>query len=164
YKQAVNWADDIKSYTQNRTMPPWKPSKGVPFHNERRLSDRDIAMLAAWVDGGMPAGDPKDAPLPRKFPEGWQLGTPDVILRPSADFTLGPDGRDVFRCFVLPTNLPEDVYVSAVEIRPTNKRIVHHVLLAIDTAGQGSKLEKRAQEKEEASASAGDESHPGKKS
>jgi len=164
YKQAVNWADDIKAYTQNRTMPPWKPSKGLPFHNERKLSERDIATLAAWVDGGTPAGDSKDAPPPRKFPEGWQLGTPDVILTASAEFTLGPDGRDVFRCFVLPTNLADDVYVSAVEIRPTNKRIVHHVLLAIDTAGQGRKLETKAQEKETAAAKLPDDAHPGKKS
>src|SRR5262245_60352450 len=102
YKQAVNWADDIKTYTQKRIMPPWKPSQGVPFHNERRLPDKDIETLAAWVDCGTPAGDPKDAPAPRKFPEGWQLGKPDLILTPGAEFTLGPDGRDVFRCFVLP--------------------------------------------------------------
>ena len=164
YKQAVNWADDIKTYTQNRTMPPWKPSKSVPFHNERKLSDKGIATLAAWVDGGTPAGNPKDAPLARNFPEGWQLGTPDMILTPSGDFTLGPDGRDVFRCFVLPTNLPEDCYVSAVEIRPVNKRIVHHVLLAIDTAGQGRKLEAKAREKEASASAQIDVAHPGKKS
>lgn len=152
YKQAMNWAEDIKTYTQNRTMPPWKPSKGVPFHNERRMSDKDINTLSAWVDGGTPAGNPQDAPPPRKFPEGWQLGTPDIILTPAGDFTLGPDGRDVFRCFVLPTNLPEDVYVSAVEIRPANKRVVHHVLLAIDTAGQGRRLEKKGQNDETAAA------------
>ena len=164
YKQAVNWADDIKSYTQNRTMPPWKPSKGVPFHNERKLSDKDIATLAAWVDGGTPAGNPKDAPPAKKFPDGWQLGTPDVILTASGEFTLGPEGRDVFRCFVLPTNLPDDCYVSAVEIRPVNKRIVHHVLLAIDTAGQGRKLEKKAREKVAAASAQIADSHSAKTS
>jgi peroxiredoxin/mono/diheme cytochrome c family protein len=159
YKQAVNWADDIKSYTQSRVMPPWKPAEGVPFHNERRLTDKDIATLAAWVDGSTPAGNPKDAPPPKQFPVGWQLGTPDVILTPESEFTLGPDGRDVFRCFVLPTKLLEDNYVSAVEIRPTNSRIVHHVLLFVDTNGQGRKLETKAQEKETLPA---DEQHPAK--
>src|SRR5438046_1864844 len=94
YKQAVNWADDIKSYTQARVMPPWKPAEGVPFHNERRLADKDIATVAAWVDGGTPAGDPKDAPPPKTIPIGRQLGTPDVILSPGGEFNLGPDGRD----------------------------------------------------------------------
>ena len=59
YKQAVNWADDIKKYTQDGLMPPWKAVAGPAFHNDRRLSPRDIDTLAAWVDGGTPAGDPK---------------------------------------------------------------------------------------------------------
>src|SRR5262249_12954255 len=37
YKQAVNWAQDIKDYTQSRKMPPWKAVEGGPFHNERKL-------------------------------------------------------------------------------------------------------------------------------
>lgn len=141
YKQAVNWADDIKTYTRDRTMPPWKPAAGVAMHGERRLTDKEIATLAAWADGGTPAGDPKDAPPARKFVEGWQLGTPDLVLSPSDDIVLGPTGKDWFRCFVMPTNLPEDVYVSAVELRPGNPRIVHHLLLYVDTTGKGRKLE-----------------------
>ncbi len=147
YKQVVNWAEDIKSYTQKRQMPPWKPVEGAGFHNERRLTQKEIATLAAWVDGGTPEGDPKDAPAARIFPQGWQLGTPDLILNVEEDFTLGPTGRDLFRCFVLPTNLAEDKYVAAVEVRPSNPRVVHHVLLFIDANGQGRKLEKLEREK-----------------
>src|SRR5262245_66048298 len=108
YRQAVNWAEDMKSYTQRRIMPPWKPSESAAFHYDRRLSDREIATLATWVDGGTPEGDKKDAPPPRKFPEGWQLGTPDLILTVPEDFVLGPTGGDHFRCFVLPTTLTEE--------------------------------------------------------
>jgi peroxiredoxin len=145
YKQAVNWSDDIKEYTRKRVMPPWKLVAGMPFHNERRMSNQDIATLAAWADGGCPEGDPKDAPPPVPFPDGWQLGTPDLVLSAGEDFTVGPTGGDVFRCFVLPTNLKEDVYVSAVEVRPSNPRVVHHALLFIDTKGQGRKLQEAAQ-------------------
>jgi peroxiredoxin len=156
YRQAVNWADDIKSYTQKGVMPPWKAVEGPAFHNDRRLSQKDIATLAAWVDGGTPEGNPKDAPPPRTFVDGWQLGTPDLILSAEADFTVGPTGNDLFRCFVLPTHLTEDNYVVAVEVRPSNPRIVHHTLQFIDTAGMGRKLEKAAQAKK---ASASDD-HP----
>jgi peroxiredoxin/mono/diheme cytochrome c family protein len=149
YKQAVNWADDIKSYTQKGLMPPWKAVDGPAFYNDRRLAREDIATLAAWVDGGTPEGDPHDAPAPRKFADGWQLGTPDLILSAESDFTLGPTGIDLFRCFVLPTHLTDDKYVAALEVRPSNPRIVHHTLQFIDTAGRGRTQEKRQQDRQE---------------
>lgn len=148
YKQAVNWAQDIKSYTQNGEMPPWKINDGVAFHNERKLSAKELQTLADWADHGTPAGEPTDAPPARKFTQGWQLGTPDLILSPSDDFLLGPSGKDLFRAFVMPTNLTEDKYVAAVELRPGNPQVVHHLLLFIDAAGQGRALEKSGQERE----------------
>ena len=150
YKQAVNWAADIKEYTHSRKMPPWKPNEGPAFHNERKLTDQELATLAAWADGGTPEGDPKTAPPPRKFAQGWYLGEPDAVLSMPAEFTLGPSGRDMFRCYVLPTNFPEDMYVSAVEVRPGNARVAHHTLLFLDRTGAARKLEatQQAQEKD----------------
>ncbi|MFO0965627.1 MAG: redoxin domain-containing protein [Gemmataceae bacterium] len=145
YKQAVSWSDLVQDYTKKRLMPPWKPTESVTFHNDRRMSQKEIDTIAAWVDSGMPEGDPKDAPPAKKFTEGWLLGTPDLVLTAEADFTLGPTGRDLFRCMVLPTNLSEDKYVVAVETRPSNPRVVHHVLLFVDNTGQGRKLEAKAQ-------------------
>ena len=103
-------------------------------------------FLSLAVAAGLSAGraGAQDAPPPRQFPEGWQLGTPDLVLTPQSEFTLGPDGDDVFRCFVLPAKTLEDHYVTAVEIRPSNNRIVHHVLLFTDTKGRGRDLEARA--------------------
>src|SRR5262249_32308647 len=81
YKQAVNSANDIQETTQARKMPPWKPADNHGlFQNERRLKDREIALLAQWVENGTPAGDPKDAPPLRSYPESWQLGKPDLVL------------------------------------------------------------------------------------
>jgi len=120
------------------------------MHGERRLTDKEVKALAEWADRGTPAGDIKDSPPPRVFTDGWQLGTPDLILSPADEFVLGPTGRDHFRCFVMPTNLPEDVYVSAVELRPGNPRIVHHLLLFIDTTGQARKLELAEKDKKPA--------------
>jgi peroxiredoxin len=147
YKQAVRWATDMKDYTQSRKMPPWKPVEGGPFHNERRLSDKEIATLATWADGGTPEGDPKDAPPPRNFAEGWQLGTPDLVLTVPEEMTVAAGGDDLFRCFVLPTNLAEDRYVVAYEVRPANKRVVHHTLNVYDRTGRARELEQKQREK-----------------
>jgi thiol-disulfide isomerase/thioredoxin len=148
YKQAVTWAEDIKEYTSNRRMPPWKPSASAfEFHNDRRMNDADIKTIAAWVDGGVPEGDPKDAPKPTEFTDGWQLGKPDLVLTVNEDFHLGASGPDTFRCYVLPTNLPEDKYIVGFEVRPGNPRIVHHTLNFWDLSGKARELEKTAQEK-----------------
>jgi peroxiredoxin/mono/diheme cytochrome c family protein len=150
FKQAVNWADDIKSYTARRQMPPWKPTGGPAFHNDRTMSEEEIKTLALWVDGGTPEGDPKDAPKPKEFIEGWNLGKPDLIVKAPDDFTLGASGRDTFRCFVIPTNLDEDRYIVAFEVRPGNQRIVHHTLNFWDTTGTARKMEEEAKAKAKA--------------
>jgi peroxiredoxin/mono/diheme cytochrome c family protein len=141
YRQAVNWSGDIKEYTRTRRMPPWKPVEGPDFHGERKLTEREIATLTAWVDAKMPEGQPKDAPPPAKFAEGWQLGKPDLILTVGEDFHLGATGPDHFRCFPLPVKLNEDRYITAVEVRPGNPRIVHHAVLLLDRTGVARKHE-----------------------
>jgi peroxiredoxin len=147
YKKAVTWAADIKEYTQSRKMPPWKPTSDFPLHGERRLSDAELATLAAWVDGGTPAGDPKEGAAPRRFTEGWHLGEPDLVLTMPEEFTLAPTGPDVYRCFVLPTKLGEDKYVTAVEVRPGNRRVVHHAVIVYDSDGRARKLEEKEKER-----------------
>jgi mono/diheme cytochrome c family protein len=142
WKDAAKRADFLASITAERRMPPWKPEPGFgSFHDERRLSDAEIKTLARWAETGTKEGDPKDlAPLP-KFTDGWQLGEPDLVIKMPEPFTIPADGRDVFRCFVLPTNLPQDRSVAAVEFRPGNRTVVHHALYFLDTAGQARKKE-----------------------
>ena len=148
YKHAVTWAEDIKSYTQQRKMPPWKASEGTAMKSERRLSEKELATLAAWVEGGTPEGDPKDAPVPKKFPDGWTLGPPDLILEAKEEMVLGATGGDLFRCFTLATGLKEDKFVVAYEVRPTNPRVVHHTLHFLDVEGRGRKIEERETKRE----------------
>jgi peroxiredoxin len=145
YKQAVSWADDVKDYTRERKMPPWKPAGGPGYKNERNLAEVDLATIATWVDAGCPEGDPKDAPPPRVYSDEWKLGTPDLVLEMPEDFHVGPSGKDIFRCFVFPTSLGEDKYIVGYEVRPGNPRVVHHSLNFFNTTGQGRELEQHEQ-------------------
>ena len=45
----------------------------------------------------------------------------------------------MYRCFVIPTDLPGDVFVSGIVYRPGNRRVVHHILSYVDTSGEGRK-------------------------
>ncbi len=61
---------------------------------------------------------------------------PDLIIEPSEDFPIPASGADIYRCFVIPTKLPDDVYISAIEYRPGNRKVVHHVISYVDTSGK----------------------------
>jgi peroxiredoxin len=142
YQQASAWAQEIKDYTSRRAMPPWKAEPGFgEFANERRLKDEEISILARWADAGAPEGNPRDLPPPRQFTTGWTLGQPDLVLEPKSDFQVEASGADVYRCFVLPTDFGEDRWVKAVECRPGNRTVVHHVIAFLDTTGQAEKLD-----------------------
>jgi hypothetical protein len=142
YADARNWAGEIKEFTHNRQMPPWlaEPGHGE-FQDVRRLSDKEIATLAEWADAGAPEGNPKDAPPARTFSDEWMLGKPDLVLSPSESYEVAASGEDEFRVFVLPTNLTENKQVVAVDFRPGNARVVHHVVSFVDTSGKGRQLD-----------------------
>jgi hypothetical protein len=141
YEQARKRASDIALVVEDRVMPPWKPVPGVgpKFKHDRSLSADDIGALVAWAEAGAPEGDKADMPPPVAFPDGWALGTPDLVVEPAEDYSIPADGGDIYRCFVIPTNLPKDVYVSAIEYSPGNRRVVHHMLAYVDTSGQARK-------------------------
>src|SRR5205823_2470919 len=99
YKDAARRARFIRDITASRRMPPWRAAHGYgPFANERRLSDAELRTIARWVEGGAPEGDPKDLPPAPTFPEGWELGPPDLVLKMPAPFKVPASGPDVYRC------------------------------------------------------------------
>jgi len=138
YEQARKRATDIATVVDDRSMPPWKasPHVGVAFKDARTLSGHDVATLVAWAEAGAPEGDRADLPQPAVFADDWQLGTPDLVIDTGTDYPVPANGEDIYRCFVVPTNLDKDMYVSAIEYRPGNRRVVHHILSYVDTSGK----------------------------
>lgn len=142
YEDALRWADDLADLAESGAMPPWKPAAGHgEFLSPRTMPAADQAVLRKWVDGGCLEGDPADAPAPPVFSDGWKLGEPDLVLSPREVYRLAATGDDVYRCFVLPTGLKEDSFVTALEVLPGNPRVVHHVLTFVDVEGRSSELD-----------------------
>jgi thiol-disulfide isomerase/thioredoxin len=137
YQDAAKRAGLIASVTQSRYMPLWKPQPGYgKFQGERRLTEAEISRLGEWAGDGAPEGDPADLPPAPKFPEGWQLGKPDLVAGLPQPFAVPASGPDIYQCFVIPLDLPQDRYVKAVEFRPGNPRLVHHALFFADLSGE----------------------------
>jgi hypothetical protein len=141
FEDAAKRAKDLADVTARRYMPPWLPAPGShPFVEERRLGDGDIALFRRWADAGAPRGDPAKAPPMPTWNEGWQLGKPDLVVRLPQPYTVPAEGKDVYRNFVLPLNLPQARHVRAWELRP-HSRAAHHAFLRVDAVGEGRRLD-----------------------
>jgi len=130
YKDARPWARSIRQRVLNGQMPPWKadPHYGQ-FQNTKILSKDQIDTIVAWVDGGVKEGDPAAMPPAPQFAEGWQIGTPDLVLTMKAPFTVPASGAVPW--MVIPSNdyvFPKDTWIQAIEVRPGNRRVVHHAV------------------------------------
>src|SRR5664279_4226537 len=141
YADAAPHADAIKYMTQTRQMPPWKPTPACgDLADARVLTSDEIDLIGRWVDNGAPEGNVADLPPMKNFDGGWALGQPDLVLSYAEPYTP-PLTSDVYRCFPMPTNLPVDSYVSAIDIKPGDRQTVHHVIAYIDTSGDAQKLD-----------------------
>jgi len=136
YQEARPWAKAIREAVLVRKMPPWfaDPAHGV-FANDRRMPQEEIDRIVAWVDGGAKEGDPKVAPKPRTFTDGWVMGKPDAVIEMPVDFPVPASGTVEYTYFVVPTGFTEDKWVENVEVRAGNSKVVHHVVLEVRPPG-----------------------------
>ena len=93
------------------------------------------------MKAGAPEGDPEKLPALPKFTAGWQLGKPDLIVKMTEPFPVPAEGRDIYRSFVVPLNLPKDKWLKAIEFRPGTRSVVHHCLFSFDTTGEARRLD-----------------------
>jgi mono/diheme cytochrome c family protein len=143
YEDARKRSTQLLNVVESKFMPPWKADSNGEFHDERRLSSEEIGTLKKWVAAGSPMGKASEAPKPPVFRSGWHLGKPDREISLPKPFKLEAEGRDVYRCFVIPTDYESDRYLSAIEFAPDNRRVVHHIIAYLDTQGMGRRLDEK---------------------
>ena len=132
----------IATVTRSGYMPPWLPEHGYgDFAGERRLTADEISTIANWVKEGAPEGTPGETPPAPAFASDWQLGTPDLVIEAPSAFPLPASGPDVYWNCIFTPPITARRWVRAVEIRPGERRLVHHANLFVDRMGSA-----RAQE------------------
>jgi tetratricopeptide (TPR) repeat protein len=134
-------ATQIATMTRTRLMPPWKAEPGYgEFLGQQPMSDAEIDLIRRWVEDGAVEGEPRDLPAVPDWSDGWQLGTPDLIVTPPQAYTLGAEGTDAFRVFVIPIPTVIARYIKGVEFRPGNSRVVHHANILLDRTARSREL------------------------
>ncbi len=144
YEDAKKRATQIAAATRSGFMPPWLPEHGFgDFEGERRLTAEQIATISDWVRDGAPEGSVGEIAAPPIFPDGWQLGKPDLVLEARGAVELPASGPDIYWNVIFTPNLTARRWVRAMEIRPGQPRVVHHANLLVDRAGSAH-LQERA--------------------
>ena len=129
YEQSRPWAKAIRAAVVEKKMPPWfaHAPRGT-FLNDPSLTPAEIETLTSWADSGAIEGDPQDAPPPREFSTGWHIGTPDAVIQIPKPFQVPARGAVPYQYIIVPTNFTEDKWVRAVEVHPSNRKVVHHII------------------------------------
>ena len=141
YNEARPWAKAIKQKVVDRSMPPWLASlENTHFKNDRRLFQKEIDTIAAWVEAGAPKGNDEDLPAPPKFEQGWAIGKPDAVIALDEDVAVPADGVIPYKYLTVQTHFNEDKWVQAAEIRPGNRKVVHHIIVFVQEPGAKNEL------------------------
>ncbi len=127
YREVRPWAKAIREAVLTRKMPPWFAEPGVgKFRNDGALAPAEIDTLVAWAAAGAAEGDPKDAPPPREFFEGWRIGRPDLVVEMPEEYEVPASGTVEYTYAIIPSGFAADRWIERAEIRPGNRAVMHH--------------------------------------
>jgi peroxiredoxin len=137
YAEVSGWADAIVEVVQQRRMPPWlaDPKYGH-FANDRSMPEDEKQVLYQWAAAGAPEGDSKELPVPPKFTDGWQLPkAPDAVYYVPKEYSVPATGVVDYQYFSVDPHFTEDKWLAAVEARPSNPAVVHHIIVFAQPKG-----------------------------
>ncbi|MFN5587594.1 MAG: redoxin domain-containing protein [Planctomyces sp.] len=139
--EASAHAGMIKQVVSDRTMPPWFAAN-APQHtvwaNDRSLTEAERRDLLAWLDGGRPEGHPEDAPQTKEWPAEWSQGPPDEIVQLPQPIRVKATGKMAYQYVNVTWTGQQDRWVRGYEIQPTDRGVVHHVIVNVLEPGQQS--------------------------
>jgi thiol-disulfide isomerase/thioredoxin len=136
-EDAAAHAPMIRQVVEQGIMPPWfavdpqHQAGRSPWINDRSLSASEKQLLTDWIDQGKPAGDPAQSPVPKVFADGWLIGQPDAVFEFARPVPIRASGTMPYQNILVDTQLDQDRWVQAIEVRPGNPGVVHHVLVFV---------------------------------
>lgn len=132
YRDVRPWAKSIREQVKLHKMPPWFADRAVGhFSNDPSLTDDQIRIIDEWVAVGAPEGSPADAPPPRRRTPGWNIDPPDSVVAMPQPFHVPATGKVDYQFVILPMQFKEDRWVRMAEVRPSDRRVIHHAVLYV---------------------------------
>ncbi|HRK08319.1 MAG TPA: hypothetical protein PLZ57_11165 [Pseudobdellovibrionaceae bacterium] len=127
-------------------MPPWAIDQSGTcgsFHGDMRMSSSERAALSSWLTmktvNGVPVrGEENRSLAPSSLPSLQPNGSDIKSLSMKAPYRPSPPSGSVdeYRCFVIDPLDLQDKHITAFEVKPGNRLLVHHVILYMPTSQQ----------------------------
>lgn len=133
YKKVKGWSEMMAEMVLTKQMPPWHADPHIgEFKNFGGITDEEAKLLISWIRAGSPRGegeDPLEVELPPR-PE-WKLGAPaQIVTIPRQE--IPAEGILGYRYLYIDSPFDRDVWISAAEINPGNKAVLHHAIATIE--------------------------------
>jgi peroxiredoxin len=137
YKDVASWAETMREVIDNQRMPPWyaNPEYGH-FSNDARMPAEEKRLISEWIENGCPEGNPSQLPPPATFAEGWRIPKPDLVIKMEKPFTVPATGVVEYKYFIVDPGFKHDVWIRAAEGKPSNRSVVHHMVVFYMPPGQ----------------------------
>src|ERR1700722_15671055 len=136
YEQVRPYAKAIKADVLLQKMPPWPADPHFSkFSHDRSLSPAEAKIISEWADTGAKEGNKSDAPAPRTWIEGWNISKPDLVIKMANAFEVPAKGEIEYQYIVVPSGFTEDKWVREVEVRPSDRTVVHHAVVYLREPG-----------------------------
>jgi hypothetical protein len=126
HEESAPFASSLADAAELGTMPPFPPDLACrAYAHDVTLTPTQRELLRAWSDAGAPAGDPASEPPPPDAPGSDVIY--DLELQLPAPYlpTISPDD---YRCFLIEWPKDEESFVTALDVLPGERQIVHHVI------------------------------------
>ena len=118
----------IRQVVADGYMPPWPADPEFSrFKGEKILSAKEKLTLITWIDQGATEGVKTESiPEPQIFTIENPM-KPDLVFSYADTVWIPGENLDIFRIAKIPIKLPRDTVIKAIQFKPGNKQLVHHV-------------------------------------
>jgi len=142
YLHAFRYRKEIATATRARVMPPWHADSRVRrYLYDPTLTNDQITTLVRWAGRRAPRGDASrpGAPLRSVAP---RLSRVDARIPMRTAYLPQRSGAgDDYRCFVLPWVPGRETYVTGFNLRPGQRKQVHHIIVYLAPPRDASTVE-----------------------
>jgi hypothetical protein len=136
YDEVRRRYDLVRDVCVIHSMPPTDAiSELGHLTKQSQLTDDETLLIQEWGRLGLKPG--KGSPPPLK-PLGWELGSPDVVLKPARDVVVTPEAFPFHILVPVPLDLKEPRFVKALDIRPIDPHTLRAATIGIVLQGEAT--------------------------